>query len=335
MRPELVAVAALAGLIMPAGCTAPGASSTAAISRVGPAPQSGFITVTPGVRLHYLDWGGRGDPILLLPGLYGTAEIYSDFAPRLTDKFRVLALTLRGHGQSDEPKTGYGPDSLVEDVRAFLDSMRIGRAHLVGHSLSGAELTTFAGRYPARVLKLVYLDAAYDWQLMARLPPDPIQDPEPSAKDLASPEAYLAFWRRDRYWSPVWSPPVEAQLRAMLVPVLGGGFRSKPSDEILAKFLQGAFAAPPRYELVRAPVLSIYAFKALPDFPPGTPAALRDSAVARYNAYEVPAERASIDELQRALPGARVVELRDTHHHLFVQRRDEVVRLMRDFLLAQ
>ena len=119
--------------------------------------------VTNGVRLHYVDWGGNGEPVLLLPGLFGTAEIYSDFAPRLTDRFRVLALTLRGHGQSDEPKTGYEPDSLVEDIRAFLDSMRIGRAHLVGHSLSGAELTAFAGRYPERVLKLVYLDAAYDW----------------------------------------------------------------------------------------------------------------------------------------------------------------------------
>ena len=207
--------------------------------------------MTSGVRLHYIDWGGRGEPVLLLPGLFGTGEIYSDFAPRLTDRFRVLSLTLRGHGQSDEPKTGYEPDSLVEDIRAFLDSMRIGRAHLVGHSLSGAELTAFAGRYPERVLKLVYLDAAYDWPLVGRFPPDPVPDMEPSPQDLVSPEAYLAFLRRDPYWAPVWSPPVEAQLRATLVSAPGGGLRPKPSGEVVGKSLQGVFAAPPRYELVR------------------------------------------------------------------------------------
>lgn len=331
-----VAVAAFAALLASAGCTGPGASYTAALTRAGPAPRSGFVMVTNGVRLHFVDWGGSGDPVLLLPGLYGTAEIYSDFAPRLTDRFRVLALTLRGHGQSDEPKTGYEPDSLVEDIRAFLDSMRIGRAHLVGHSLSGTELTAFAGRYPERVLKLVYLDAAYDWPLVSRFPPDPVRDPEPSRQDLASPEAYLAFVRRDRYWAPVWSAPVEAQLRATLVPAPGGGFRAKPSDEVLGKFFQGALSASPRYELVRAPVLSIYVLRdAVPNIPSGTPRAIRDSAIARHRAYEIPFEQASIAEVRRALPEAKVVELRDTHHHLFLQRRDEIIRLVRDFLLAR
>lgn len=331
-----VAVAVFTGLLTSAGRAATRVSSDADVARAGPSPRSGFITVTSGVRLHYLDWGGRGESVLLLPGLFGTAEIYSDFAPRLTDRFHVLALTLRGHGQSDEPKTGYEPDSLVEDIKAFLDSMRIGRTHLVGHSLSGAELTAFAGRYPERVLKVVYLDAAYDWQMVGKFPPDPVSDSEPSAKDLASPDAYLAFVRRDPYWAPVWSPPVEAQLRATLVPAPGGGLRAKPSDEVLGKFFQGAFASAPRYELVRAPVLSIYALRdTLPALRPGTPVALRDSAIARHRAYELPFERASIDELRRALPGAKIVEWRNTHHHLFIQRRDQTVRLVRDFLLAR
>src|SRR5689334_1911477 len=189
--PLLVALGAFGGLLVCTGCRSTSASSVAAVAQGDPSPRSGFVVVTPGVRLHYIDWGGRGEPVLLLPGLFGTAEIYSDFAPRLTDCFRVLALTLRGHGQSDEPATGYEPDSLVEDIRAFLDSMRIERAHLVGHSLAGAELTAFAVRYPARVLKLVYFDAAYDWTLVGRFPPDPVPDRVPSPKDLASPEAYL------------------------------------------------------------------------------------------------------------------------------------------------
>jgi pimeloyl-ACP methyl ester carboxylesterase len=74
----------------------------------------------------------------------------------------VLALTWRGHGKSDAPETGYDVDTLTEDVRQFLDAMKIERVMLVGHSMAGEELTRFAGLYPERVDRLVYLDAAYD-----------------------------------------------------------------------------------------------------------------------------------------------------------------------------
>jgi pimeloyl-ACP methyl ester carboxylesterase len=52
---------------------------------------------------------------------------------------------------------------LVEDVRQFLDVLRIGRVTLVGHSADGNELTHFAAVYPQRVNKLVYLDADYNY----------------------------------------------------------------------------------------------------------------------------------------------------------------------------
>ena len=327
---------ALIGLAAPVACATPGTRLPPALAPADAAPRGGFVTVSPGVRVHYLDWGGRGEPVLLVPGLYGTAEIYSEFAPRLTDRFRVLALTRRGHGSSDEPETGYEPDSLVEDTRAFLDSLRISRAHLVGHSLAGVELTAFAGRYPERVLKLVYLDAAYDRQRAGRLPSNPVTAPGPSPSDLASPEAYLAFYRQHPYWAPVWSAPVEAQLRASLVPGPDGLLRVKPSAAVLGMIRRGLFADAPRYELVKAPVLSIYVLSdTLPALPPAVPPALRDSAIARHRMHVLPYERASSDQLRRALPASRIIELRDTHHHLFVQRRDEVVRMVREFLLRQ
>ena len=68
--------------------------------------KTGFITVNR-VNLHYLDWGGKGETLLFLHGMSGTAHFYDDFATKFTNQFRVLGLTRRGHGESERPETGY------------------------------------------------------------------------------------------------------------------------------------------------------------------------------------------------------------------------------------
>lgn len=123
--------------------------------------KTGFITVDK-VKLHYLDWGGKGETLLFLHGMGDTAHRYDDFAPKFTNQFRVLALTRRGHGESDIPETGYDTATLVEDIRQFLDALKIQRVVLAGHSLAGDELTRFAVVHPDRVIKLIYFDSAYD-----------------------------------------------------------------------------------------------------------------------------------------------------------------------------
>src|SRR5215216_4138757 len=67
--------------------------------------KSDFVNVN-GVRLHYLDWGGKGKVILFLTGLGNSAHIFDDLAPQFTDQFRVFGMTRRGHGQSDKPEAG-------------------------------------------------------------------------------------------------------------------------------------------------------------------------------------------------------------------------------------
>lgn len=78
--------------------------------------KSNFVSVN-GIRLHYLDWGGKGPVLLFLTGMGCSAYIFGDFAPRFVDQFHVLALDRRGHGDSDYPETGYDPDTLTEDLR--------------------------------------------------------------------------------------------------------------------------------------------------------------------------------------------------------------------------
>jgi pimeloyl-ACP methyl ester carboxylesterase len=142
---------------------------------------SGFATVN-GVKLHYLDWGGKGDVVLFITGMGSNAHVFDWMAPKFTEKYRVLALDRRGYGESEKPAGGYDTDTLTEDVRRFLDHMRVKRVILIGHSAAGNELTIFASKYPKRALKLVYMDAAYDRRDIPKIDAaDPLPLPPPNS----------------------------------------------------------------------------------------------------------------------------------------------------------
>ena len=115
-----------------------------------------------GIRLHYLDWGGQGEPAVFLTGFGTPAATFDDLAIGLRGHFRVYALTRRGLPPSETPASGYELATLVGDIMAFLDAKKLPRVHLVGHSLAGLELTQIASRWPGRVRSLVYLDGIAD-----------------------------------------------------------------------------------------------------------------------------------------------------------------------------
>jgi pimeloyl-ACP methyl ester carboxylesterase len=116
--------------------------------------ESNFVNVN-GINLHYLDWGRNGDVLLFLAGMGCNAHIFDQLAPRFIDQFHVLALTRRGHGESDHPETGYDVDTLTDDLRQFLDSLGIEKVILTGHSMASVELSHFSALYPERILKLI------------------------------------------------------------------------------------------------------------------------------------------------------------------------------------
>ncbi|RZM05612.1 MAG: alpha/beta hydrolase, partial [Pedobacter sp.] len=127
-----------------------------------PVHQAKFVTGSTQNGLELLDYGGQGEPILLLAGLGNTAHIYDEFAPKLTNQFRVYALTRRGFGVSDHPLNGYDTKTLTDDIVAVIDNLHLDKVSLIGHSIAGEEITRFAAEHPGRVRQVVYLDAAYD-----------------------------------------------------------------------------------------------------------------------------------------------------------------------------
>ncbi len=131
------------------------------VSRAGEdqAPHREGFVARDGVRIHFLDWGGTGEPLILLAGLGSTAHTFDEFAPRLTPRYRVIAVTRRGFGQSDWPARGYDTPSLAADVIAVLDTLQLGRVTVVGHSMGGAEAVWLAVHVPTRVVRVVMLES--------------------------------------------------------------------------------------------------------------------------------------------------------------------------------
>lgn len=110
-----------------------------------------------GLRLHLLDWGGSGPPLLFVHATGFLGALWHPIARRFTDRARVLGLDLRGHGDSD-PGDSYCWTVFPEDLGGVLRSLDLGPALLVGHSVGGAASALCAARYPDLVRALVLVD---------------------------------------------------------------------------------------------------------------------------------------------------------------------------------
>jgi pimeloyl-ACP methyl ester carboxylesterase len=101
-----------------------------------------FVTVEPGVVLEVLDWGGAGVPVVLLASNGQTAHSFDGFAQSLATFYRVYGITRRGFGASSQAVAGYTSERRADDVLAVVDSLRLRRPVLLGHSLAGQELSS-------------------------------------------------------------------------------------------------------------------------------------------------------------------------------------------------
>ena len=115
-----------------------------------------------GLRFHYRDWAARkpnAPDLVLLHGFTGHARSWDAFAEAMTDRYRVLALDQRGHGETAwAPDGAYGTDEMVEDLKAFVRAMGLSRFTLIGLSMGGAVAMHYAGARPAELAALVIVD---------------------------------------------------------------------------------------------------------------------------------------------------------------------------------
>ncbi|MCA9849568.1 MAG: alpha/beta hydrolase, partial [Dehalococcoidia bacterium] len=99
--------------------------------------------------------------LLMLHGYASTSEMWTDVATDLAREFRVIALDMRGYGQSDRAEDmDYTRATQLEDLEAFVDAVGLRSLTLVGHSMGGALAICYAAEHPEVVTALVVVEAA-------------------------------------------------------------------------------------------------------------------------------------------------------------------------------
>lgn len=299
-----------------------------------PGHKSDFVSVN-GIRLHYLDWGGKGSTLIFLTGMGSSAYIFSKFAPRFNDRFRVLALTRRGHGDSDHPENGYDPDTLIEDIRQFMDKLEIEQAILAGHSIAGVELTHFAATHPGRVEKLVYLDALDD-----RRGHQEIQEKNPlrnieikhEESNPHSVEEYIADMKRDfpdfaDIWNEVWDEEISHNVTmneaGVVVDKMPASVETAMIEHLINEYVPKSVSA-------KIPILSFYALgkRNLSAYTQEQKEKFDDF----HRNIRQPFFKSVISEFQSRFPHARIVEIPNGHHYCFIAQEELVYEEMSRFL---
>lgn len=300
-----------------------------------PSPHAHRTVSVNGVRLDVLEWPGGPRTLVMIPGSGDSPHVYDAIAPQLTGHFRVVSYARRGDARSED-KPPYDVATMVEDLRQLLDHLGIARADLAGWSLGGHEITAFAGLYPERVGKLVYLDAGYDWSdpqwLDQAVPRMPVVEWAPPPDALESFELFKTwFSTRGPRAAAGWTPSVEAYARDYVTFAANGSIQYLSFDSTWLKRRIEAVRNHRRdYTAVKAPALSIY----VPEWLPRRADSSQQSA---YNAwmkeYLLPWQDISRARFLREIRNSRAITLRGGDHMSFLfTEEQEIVRILRDFL---
>jgi pimeloyl-ACP methyl ester carboxylesterase len=295
--------------------------------------------VVNGAQLHYLDWGGDGGVLLFLPGLGEPASVFKWFAPRFLPEFRPVALTRRGTGKSQIVPGTYQLPQLVEDVRSFVVALGLRPLCAVGHSYGGFETTHLASLCPDQVHALVYLDALYGQESMALIAEDPVPGPQPPTlpnSALRSFHDYFSYIRASYpFTDREWSLPTEEAWAVDVEIGPDGRLREIDRGTAFSDMLTSAAEVPLDFSRIRCPVLAIAAFEDHhSNIPPEADAELREKAD-RFHQRGLSAKRATLNALKQQKPDARVIEVANAPHHLFITHSDEVYSYMAEFLADQ
>ncbi|OOV88154.1 alpha/beta fold hydrolase [Oceanospirillum linum] len=102
---------------------------------------------------------GEGFPLIIIHGLFGSADNWRTLSKKFAEQYRVIALDLRNHGRSPHVE-GMSYPAMASDVLALMDSLQLEEAHILGHSMGGKVAMQLALNHPERIEKLVVADIA-------------------------------------------------------------------------------------------------------------------------------------------------------------------------------
>ena len=126
-------------------------------------PMSKTLTVD-GLALHYLEWGeAAAPPIVCVHGYTGSADAFNALARHLKDRYRILALDVRGHGESAwSPAGAYRYADQASDLAGFVAGLGLDKFVLIGTSMGGIIAMAYAAEHADRLRGLVINDIGPD-----------------------------------------------------------------------------------------------------------------------------------------------------------------------------
>lgn len=110
------------------------------------------------MQLHYQTLG-QGQPLVLLHGLFGSADNWGSVAKHFAQHYQVISVDLRNHGRSPHSDSQTYAE-MADDLLQLCDMLGLPQIHLLGHSLGGKVAMQFATQYPKKVSKLIVVDMA-------------------------------------------------------------------------------------------------------------------------------------------------------------------------------
>lgn len=305
-------------------------------------PAAHLVEVGDGIKVELLDWGGTGWPVILLAGFGNTAHVYEDFAPKLADAchVHVYGITRRGFGASSKPERGYSVPELAEDDWRVVQSLKIEKPVLAGHSVAGSELAFLGQKHSPQLAGLIFLDANDDPmdhpssnpELLALTLKSMKGSPGPpprTATDNASVEAYQAYQKRSGM-----APFPAAEIRNMYeIKPDGSVGKNRTPPSVGQAMADGSIAKD--YRGINIPVLALVAVLSQPaeqwkEQAPKDQQERLDSE----RLYELLMEFIHRWEsnLKNADAKARIVELPGAHHYIFLSEEAQVLKETQTFL---
>jgi esterase len=258
-----------------------------------------------GLRIHYLDWGTSGkQPLVLLHGIARVAHNFDHLAPRFADRYHVIAVDMRGHGDSAwHPEGAYTVEDYTSDMEKLVEQMDLRDIVLWGNSTGGRVAQLMAGLHPDRVAAVI------------------VEDVGPERPESISNQRAKRMAQEDAGWETaadleVWAKKFYGRSsEAILSSFVEHGSRRRDSDgRIIWKrdpaILKG-FVPTELWSTVRkikAPIVYIL----------GGASAI------------VPSE--TQDELRKALPQVEIVTMPGLGHYPSDEKPEAFVAIVEDFL---
>jgi len=257
-----------------------------------------------GLTLSCVDYGGAGrTPILFVHGGSAHAHWWDFVAPALTDRFHVLALDQRGHGES--PWTAewtYGTRQYVADLTAVISGWGQGAPILVGHSMGGHTVMCYAGEHSASLRAMVVIDspAGYPAEAVAALR----EIAERPSRPFISLDEACANFRTN--------PRQNNARPEILEYVARHSFRQDAAGQWVHKM--------DRRTLIREP-LSAWAGLARIECP---------ALYVRAGSSVIP--EAITDKIVAAIPNCRLTSVPDSFHHVMIDNPAGLITTLDEFL---